>query len=236
MHCEDPGCLKACPAPGAIVQYSNGIVDFIHENCIGCGYCVSGCPFDIPRISKVDPHRLQVHALLRPRRGGRGAGLRQGLPDPVHHLRPEGGAARPRRRARRGPEVARLRERRHLRPGGRRRHPRDLRAAPRRQAGDLRRPAGRPADLAGGRGLEGRHQDRRPRRHRRRWPSAPRCTASSPARTRSRRATARTPSGWSTRRTGSDGAGLLRVRRPHRDAHAGRGAALRARAPGRTTG
>lgn len=56
MHCEDPGCLKACPAPGAIVQYSNGIVDFIHDNCIGCGYCVTGCPFDIPRISKVD-HR-----------------------------------------------------------------------------------------------------------------------------------------------------------------------------------
>lgn len=53
MHCEDPGCLKACPAPGAIVQYSNGIVDFIHENCIGCGYCVTGCPFDVPRISKV---------------------------------------------------------------------------------------------------------------------------------------------------------------------------------------
>ena len=52
MHCEEPGCLKACPAPGAIVQYTNGIVDFIHENCIGCGYCVSGCPFDIPRISQ----------------------------------------------------------------------------------------------------------------------------------------------------------------------------------------
>ena len=54
MHCEDPGCLKACPAPGAIVQYSNGIVDFIHENCIGCGYCVKGCPFNIPRISRTD--------------------------------------------------------------------------------------------------------------------------------------------------------------------------------------
>ena len=54
MHCEDPGCLKACPAPGAIVQYANGIVDFIHENCIGCGYCVKGCPFNIPRISAVD--------------------------------------------------------------------------------------------------------------------------------------------------------------------------------------
>lgn len=54
MHCADPGCLKACPAPGAIVQYSNGVVDFVKENCIGCGYCVKGCPFDIPRISKVD--------------------------------------------------------------------------------------------------------------------------------------------------------------------------------------
>ncbi|HRY04578.1 MAG TPA: formate dehydrogenase subunit beta [Beijerinckiaceae bacterium] len=54
MHCEDPGCLKACPAPGAIVQYSNGIVDFDHAKCIGCGYCVKGCPFNIPRVSKVD--------------------------------------------------------------------------------------------------------------------------------------------------------------------------------------
>lgn len=54
MHCADPGCLKACPSPGAIVQYANGIVDFQEEHCIGCGYCVTGCPFDVPRISKKD--------------------------------------------------------------------------------------------------------------------------------------------------------------------------------------
>jgi formate dehydrogenase iron-sulfur subunit len=54
MHCADPGCLKACPAPGAIVQYANGIVDFHEESCIGCGYCIAGCPFNIPRISKKD--------------------------------------------------------------------------------------------------------------------------------------------------------------------------------------
>jgi formate dehydrogenase iron-sulfur subunit len=54
LHCTDPGCLKACPAPGAIVQYSNGIVDFHEENCIGCGYCIMGCPFNIPRLSKND--------------------------------------------------------------------------------------------------------------------------------------------------------------------------------------
>ena len=54
MHCEDPGCLKSCPAPGAIVKYANGIVDFISEHCVGCGNCVTGCPFDVPRISKTD--------------------------------------------------------------------------------------------------------------------------------------------------------------------------------------
>jgi formate dehydrogenase iron-sulfur subunit len=54
MHCQEPGCLIACPAPGAIIQYSNGIVDFHEENCIGCGYCITGCPFNIPRLSKQD--------------------------------------------------------------------------------------------------------------------------------------------------------------------------------------
>jgi formate dehydrogenase iron-sulfur subunit len=54
MHCEDPGCLKACPSPGAIVKYANGIVDFNSSNCIGCGYCIAGCPFNIPRISQKD--------------------------------------------------------------------------------------------------------------------------------------------------------------------------------------
>jgi formate dehydrogenase iron-sulfur subunit len=53
-HCADPGCLKACPAPGAIVQYSNGIVDFQEDHCIGCGYCISGCPFNVPRLRKED--------------------------------------------------------------------------------------------------------------------------------------------------------------------------------------
>ena len=51
MHCADPGCLAACPADGAIVQYRNGIVDFQQENCIGCQFCVSGCPFNVPKFN-----------------------------------------------------------------------------------------------------------------------------------------------------------------------------------------
>jgi len=54
LHCADPGCLRACPAPGAIVQYANGIVDFQEENCIGCGYCQTGCPFNVPRFGVTD--------------------------------------------------------------------------------------------------------------------------------------------------------------------------------------
>ena len=50
MHCAEPGCLEACPAPGAIVQYSNGIVDVDATKCIGCGYCATGCPFDVPKF------------------------------------------------------------------------------------------------------------------------------------------------------------------------------------------
>jgi formate dehydrogenase iron-sulfur subunit len=57
MHCSEPGCLMACPADGAIVQYDNGIVDFQQANCIGCGYCITGCPFNIP---KFNPHTKKV--------------------------------------------------------------------------------------------------------------------------------------------------------------------------------
>ncbi|HYF00433.1 MAG TPA: formate dehydrogenase subunit beta [Planctomycetota bacterium] len=58
MHCAEPGCMVACPAEGAIVQYANGIVDFQSEHCIGCGYCMTGCPFNVP---KFDPATQRVN-------------------------------------------------------------------------------------------------------------------------------------------------------------------------------
>ena len=53
MHCVEPGCLEACPAPGAIFRLENGIVDFDQDKCIGCGYCITACPFDVPRLSPI---------------------------------------------------------------------------------------------------------------------------------------------------------------------------------------
>ncbi len=44
-----PGGLSG---PGAIVQYTNGIVDFQQDQCIGCGYCMTGCPFNVPKFSQ----------------------------------------------------------------------------------------------------------------------------------------------------------------------------------------
>src|SRR6202162_3153416 len=50
MHCEEPGCLAACPAPGASVQYAHGIVDVNPDQGIRCGYCGTACPLDAPRF------------------------------------------------------------------------------------------------------------------------------------------------------------------------------------------
>jgi formate dehydrogenase iron-sulfur subunit len=108
MHCDDPGCLKACPSPGAIVKYANGIVDFISEHCIGCGYCVTGCPFNVPRISRRTTRPTSARCAPTAW-GGPGAGLRQDLPDRRHHVRHQGGHGT-RRGAHRRPEGARLRE------------------------------------------------------------------------------------------------------------------------------
>lgn len=157
MHCAEPGCLKACPSPGAIVQYANGIVDFNSEHCIGCGYCVAGCPFDIPRISKKDNkaykctlcsdrvyHGLEPACVKSCPTGAIQFGTKDQMLDYGAH--------------RVGKLNERGYERRHLRPGGCRRHPRDLCAAARRQAGDLQRLAEGSAYQPDGGTVEGRDQ------------------------------------------------------------------------------
>ena len=46
MHCTDASCEAVCPT-GAISHQGEAVI-IDQEVCIGCGYCVQACPFDVP--------------------------------------------------------------------------------------------------------------------------------------------------------------------------------------------
>lgn len=45
-HCETPACVQVCPV-GATYQTKDGAVLVDREWCIGCGYCIMGCPYGV---------------------------------------------------------------------------------------------------------------------------------------------------------------------------------------------
>ncbi|ANE22206.1 4Fe-4S ferredoxin [Denitrobacterium detoxificans] len=54
MHCDNPSCVSVCPSGCLSVDESTGFVTVDEDKCIGCQYCRSACPFDVPRHTGVN--------------------------------------------------------------------------------------------------------------------------------------------------------------------------------------
>ncbi len=50
MHCVDPGCVSACPVTAMRHNRKTGIVTYHADACIGCRYCMLGCPYNVPQF------------------------------------------------------------------------------------------------------------------------------------------------------------------------------------------
>jgi formate dehydrogenase iron-sulfur subunit len=54
MHCEDPACVSVCPV-GALYKQENGCVAYDANKCIGCRYCMTACPYGVPKYDWNSP-------------------------------------------------------------------------------------------------------------------------------------------------------------------------------------
>lgn len=53
-HCENPACVRVCPTQ-ATFRNEEGIVAMDYHRCIGCRYCMAGCPFGARSFNFMDP-------------------------------------------------------------------------------------------------------------------------------------------------------------------------------------
>jgi anaerobic dimethyl sulfoxide reductase subunit B (iron-sulfur subunit) len=49
-HCAAPACIAVCPVAAIIKDGETGIVTIDNELCIGCGSCLTACPYSAPSL------------------------------------------------------------------------------------------------------------------------------------------------------------------------------------------
>ena len=55
-HCTNPPCVRVCPTQ-ATYQMEDGIIAMDYHRCIGCRFCMAGCPFGARSFNFVDPRK-----------------------------------------------------------------------------------------------------------------------------------------------------------------------------------
>jgi Fe-S-cluster-containing dehydrogenase component len=47
QHCDQAKCQEACPVDDCIYREADGSIQIRKDSCIGCGSCVTACPFGV---------------------------------------------------------------------------------------------------------------------------------------------------------------------------------------------